>query len=282
MSFNVKDDFDDEDIIIPVGEDVVEVTTDSLHQFFGMTDEKPEVTLVLTGRDEKSRVAEINAFVLNRIVEAIVDNNHKREWVIRHAAKTLDILAKQGGVTLNKSESNAIGLYKKAKQTYAFRELTKAISDLNAEYGSNTTAVIQDSDKPRFTGALFNSLAEKVNESEPTVTFVYKAGRKEETVRLDAATGFDAVNSLNRQILDIKKAAKKENRELTDEEHTEIELLREERGRVWSRFFENAKTILANANKAFPEQIGTARTTTSGVWKSVSTMDTINFGAFEL
>lgn len=43
-----------------------------------------------------------------------------------------------------------------------------------------------------------------------------------------------------------------------------------------------AKSVLGSANALFPEQITTGRTTTSAVFKGVSTLDSINFGAFEL
>lgn len=281
MAFQISDDFNVDDVEVVTGENEIEVSQESINQFFGVTDEVPNVELKLTGKDEKSRTNEISNFILGRIVSSI-KSGYKREWVIRHAAKTMDLLANQAGLELNNSESNAIGLYKKARQFYALSEIKRNVTALNAEYGSTTKSAIVNSDKPRFTGALFHAICEQTNSPKPDLTFVYKAGRLEETYRFDNAVGLKAIEVLKQEASKIVKLAKFEKREMTPEECQEVDEFRAEIKAVWAKFFEMAKTVVSNAAALFPEQISTGRTTTSSVLKGVSTFDTINFGAFEL
>lgn len=281
MSFTISDDFNVDDVEVVTGENEIEVSKDSISQFFGVTPEVPNVELKLTGKDEKSRTNEISSFILGRIV-ASIKSGHKRDWVIRHAAKTMDLLAHQAGVELNNSESNAIGLYKKARQFYALSEIRKNVTALNEEYGSKTKSAIINSDKPRFTGALFHAICEQVNTKEPKLDFVYKAGRLEEMYRFDNAVGLKAIEVLKQEASKIVKRAKSENREMTPEECQEVDEFRAEIKSVWSKFFEMSKQVVGSAATLFPEQIATGRTTTSSVFKGISTFDSINFGAFEL
>lgn len=70
--------------------------------------------------------------------------------------------------------------------------------------------------------------------------------------------------------------------ELHDEERADIEQISAQITGLWEKFFTGAKSAIANANKMFPESVGTGRTTTSGVFKSASTYDEVTFGVFEL
>lgn len=281
MAFDIQDDFNEDDVIIAPGENEIEVSPESLGMFFGVTEEVPKVELKLTGKDEKSRTNEISNFILGRIVSSIT-SGHKRDWVIRHAAKTMDLLANQAGVELNNSESNAIGLYKKARQFYALGKLKEMVAGINESYGLPKSATILNSDKPRFTTSLFHSLAEQVHETAPSLQFDYVAGRKTENFRFDDATGLKAIKHLQSECSKIVKIAKAAGRDLTDEESADLTTLKEEIKVAWQKFFVGAKSVLGSANALFPEQITTGRTTTSAVFKGVSTLDSINFGAFEL
>lgn len=284
MVFKISDDNDDNDIIVVNGETETEISAESFQCFIsGGKPVDEAVSLKLNGKGEKERVAEINSFVLDRIIDAVkAEPKHRTEWILKHAATTLDFLAKQAGLELNNSSNNALGLYRKAKQHYVLQELAKHATDLNETVGVPVKGSILDSDKPRFTSRLFHAIAEEVEKEQPNFSFEYVAGRKTENIRYDQAVGLAAVNHLKSKRIKIQKAAKAANRELTDEESIEVAQIGELITECWRELFSGAKTIVGASEKLFPETVGTGRTTTSAVFKGVCTMDSINFGAFEL
>lgn len=283
MAFTISDDNDDNDIISVNGESESEISEESFKLFVNGGEAAGDVVLELHGKGEKERVAEINSFVLDRIIDAVkAEPKHRAEWILKHAAKTLDFLAAQCGLSLNNSANNALGLYRKAKQHYVLQELAKHVTDLNETVGVNVKGSILDSDKPRFTSRLFHAIAEEVEKPEPHFQFEYVAGRKTESIRYDAATGMAAINHLKSQRIKIQKAAKAENRGFTEAESKELGQISELISECWKEFFNGAKTIVGKSEKMFPEAVGTGRTTTSAVFKGVCTFDSINFGAFEL
>lgn len=283
MGFQISDDNDDNDVIVVNGETEAEVSAESFQQFIhGTSPEENDVVLDLVGKDEKARLVEINEFVLNRIIDA-VKAKHKLPWILKHAAKTLDWLAYQCQLTLNDSDNNAMGLYKKAKQLYVLQELADHATACNQYADVQIAGSILDSDKPRFTSRLFHAICEEVTKPQPAFAFEYKAGRKTEVIRYDDATGLRAINALKHQRIKIQKAAAAEKRALTDAESAKVAEIGTKITEVWTEFFSGAKDIVGAAKELFPEAVGTGRTTTSAVMRAaVCTMDQINFGAFEL
>jgi hypothetical protein len=277
--FKIVDDVSDDDIVIqnsPAGD----MTNDTYNEFVGATEDGKEVVFKITAKDEKKRVAELMDFVSSRIIAA-VNAGWKTDFILKHTAKMLIELTHSLGLpSLNNAESNALGLWKKAKQAYMRDEILKHVTNLNAEMGIKTPAHIMNPEKPRFSTALFNALAGDVENATPALEFVYKAGRKEEKYRYDQAMGFQAISACTLEIAKIKGAAKSKGRELTEAEHDDISVLKDKRVELWTKFFEGSKTAIANARAKFPETVSTGRTTTSGVFKSASTHDEISFGVF--
>ena len=283
MGFQISDDDDDDDIVLMNGANETEVSADSFKVFLNGENEKPadEVILLLNG-DEKTRVAEINAFILSRIVEAR-KNKHTTAWVLKHTAKALDHLAYLGGTTpLKNSMSNAVGLYRKAKQYYVLQKLKEHVTGLNESVGSAVKAEILDEEKPRFTSQLFHAIADEIVKPQPKFDFTYKAGRKEEQFRYDTVCGMDAINFLKNKRKKIRQTASAAKRELTAEETAEVAECTDMINVCWEQFFSGAKTIYSNASEMFPESVGTGRTTTSAVIKGVCTGNSISFGAFDV
>lgn len=282
MAFNVSDDVSDDDIVVGNSSSVAgNVTEDSFKEFFQAGEEKP-VEFKIQSKGEKERVAELMDFVTGRIVAA-VKRGWKTDFIIDHTAKMLtDLVHHMGLPALNNARSNAIGLWKKAKLAYMRDEILKSVTALNESVGIKIPGSILNHEKPRFGAALFNSLAENVESQEPELQFTYKAGRKEESFRYDDALGLKAIQGLKSEIVKIKRTAKAAGRELTTEEFSECKMLQDEISVVWGKFFEQSKTAIANARKMFPETVSTGRTTTSSVFKSAATCDSINFGVFEL
>lgn len=276
MSFEIEDDSLDVNVELA---SEIEVTKETLDSFLGISEETPNVELKLAG-DEKSNSFKIRKFIVNRIVSAI-ESGFKRDWVVRHAAKTLTLLSGQAGVTLNNAESNALGLYRAAKQTYTLQKIRNLVSTLNSQYCESKGAIM-NIEKPRFTSALFHAVCEQTKSEKPDLSFTYKAGRLEESHRFDNVFNLRAINALKIEREKIHKKAKSENRELTAEESAESAQFLEEIKSVWVKFFEGSKQIVGTANKLFPENVSTGRTTTSGLFNSLATSDVINFGAFEL
>ena len=285
MGFKVSDDDDDDDIVLMNGISETEVSPESYMVFVNGDNEKPLEEVVLNLDPEagiKERQAEINAFILARIVNAR-KNGHTTAWVLKHAAKALDHLAKVGGTPpLKNSISNAIGLYKKAKQYYVLQKLKEHVTGLNETVGSAVKAEILDEEKPRFTSQLFHAIADEIVKPEPKFDFTYKAGRKEEQFRYDTVFSMDAINHLKNRRKKIRQTAAAAKRELTAEETTQVDECTELISECWVEFFSGAKTIYSNASDMFPEAVGTGRTTTSAVIKGVCTMNSISFGAFDV
>lgn len=282
MAFTIEDDFDDNDIEIKNGEVEAEVSAESFQRFVsGDSEATDDVVLDLHGKDEKERVAEINNFVLSKIVTAIT-NGHKLPWVLKHSAKCLDWLAHQAELTLNDSDNNALGLYKKAKQFYALKEIEALATAVNETYNCEVKASILDFDKPRFTSRLFHAIAEETTKTAPSLKFEYKAGRKTEEISYDDAFGLKVISALKSERAKIVKAAKSAGRDYTEQESARLTEISANIVEAWQEFFSGAKDIVANSNDFFPENVGTGRTTTSAVYRGVCTMDSINFGAFQL
>jgi hypothetical protein len=279
--FKIVDDVSEDDVVIqnsPAGD----MTNDTYNEFVGATEDGKEVIFKITSKDEKKRVAELMEFVSSRIIAA-VNAGWKTDFILKHTAKMLIELTHSLGLpALNNADSNALGLWKKAKQAYMRDEILKHVTSLNAEMGIKQPAHVLNPEKPRFSTALFNSLAGDVENETPALEFTYKAGRKEETYRYDDAMGFQAVKACKLEIAKIKAKAKADKRELSEAESADIAGLNGKVVELWTKFFEGSKTAIANARAKFPETVSTGRTTTSGVFKSASTYDSISFGVFEL
>lgn len=277
----IVDDVSDDEIVIQ-NSVVGDVTNDTYNEFVGAKEDGKEVVFEIKSKDEKKRIAELMEFVSSRIIAA-VQAGWKTDFILKHTAKMLVELTHSLGLpALNNADSNALGLWKKAKSVYMRDQVLAHVSSLNAELGIKAPAHILNPEKPRFTTALFNSLAGDVENEVPSLDFVYKAGRKEETFRYDDALGLQAVKACKAEIAKIKAKAKSEKRDLTDVESADVTELNAQVSGIWAKFFEGSKTAIANANKMFPESIKTGRTTTSGVFKSASTYNSISFGVFEL
>jgi hypothetical protein len=280
--FKIVDNVSDDDIVVSQNAAVGEITDESFREFVTMGQDADQVVYKIKAKDDKARVAELHEFVSQRIIHA-VQNGWKTDFIIKHTAKMLTELVHSLGLpALNNAESNALGLWKKAKTAFMRDEVLKHVTALNQSVGVNINGNMLNPDKPRFTTQLFNSLADGVVSEAPPIAFEYKAGRKSEDHRYDDALGFKAIQFCKAEIVKIKSAAKLAKRELTDEERDDVEQLSAKITDLWEKFFVGSKAAIANANKMFPESVGTGRTTTSGVFKSASTYDEINFGVFEL
>lgn len=279
--FIVVDDVSEDDVIVQ-NSTVGEVTNNTYNEFVGAMQDGKKVVFVIKSKDEKKRIAELMEFVSSRIINA-VKNGWKTDFILKHTAKMLVELTHALGLpALNDADSNALGLWKKAKQAYIRDKVLENVNNINAEMGIKTVAHILNPEKPRFSAALFNALADDVNSEQPNLQFTYKAGRKEETYRYDDALGLHAVKLCKSKIVKIKAKAKTEKRDLTEDESADVAAINEQIVGIWQKFFDDGKVAIANGNKMFPESVSTGRTTTSRVFSSASTYDQISFGVFEL